>query len=127
MILYVRSQGDPQPDPYSRPARNACGRAANSDGRPADRAPDHRRRFILRANGRRIAQRLRLLALGLASIGLYGILAYSVNQRKREIGLRMAIGAAQGSVLRLILKQGMSLVVTGMLIGFAAALLVGRI
>ena len=67
------------------------------------------------------------LALALASIGLYGIMAYSVNQRKREIGLRMAFGAAQGSVLRLILKQGMSLVVKGMLIGFAASLLVGRI
>ena len=68
-----------------------------------------------------------LLALGLANIGLYGILAYSVNQRKREIGLRMALGAAQASVLRLILKQGMSLVMTGVLIGFAAALLVGRL
>jgi predicted permease len=68
-----------------------------------------------------------LLALGLASIGLYGILAYSVEQRKREIGLRMALGAAQASVLRLILRQGMSLVVTGVLIGLAAALLVGRL
>jgi putative ABC transport system permease protein len=68
-----------------------------------------------------------LLALGLASIGLYGILAYAVNQRQREIGLRMALGATQGSVLRLVVKQGMSLVVTGMTIGFGAALLVGRI
>jgi putative ABC transport system permease protein len=68
-----------------------------------------------------------LLALGLANIGLYGILAYSVNQRKREIGLRMALGAAEASVLRLILKQGMSLVVTGVLIGFAAALVVGHL
>ena len=68
-----------------------------------------------------------LLALGLASIGLYGIMAYSVNQRKREIGLRMALGAARESVLRLILKQGMSLVVTGVLIGFVAALFVGRL
>jgi putative ABC transport system permease protein len=68
-----------------------------------------------------------LLALGLASVGLYGILAYSVNQRRREIGLRMALGAARMSVLRLILKQGMSLVGTGVLIGFAAALLVGRL
>jgi putative ABC transport system permease protein len=67
-----------------------------------------------------------LLALGLANIGLYGILAYSVNQRKREIGLRMALGAGRSSVLRLVLKQGMSLVMTGVLIGFAAALLVGR-
>jgi predicted permease len=68
-----------------------------------------------------------LLALALASIGLYGILAYSVNRRKREIGLRMALGAARASVLRLILKQGMSLVVTGVLIGFAGALLVSRL
>ena len=52
---------------------------------------------------------------GLASIGLYGIMAYSVNQRKREIGLRMALGAAQASVLRLILKHGMSLVLAGVL------------
>jgi macrolide transport system ATP-binding/permease protein len=68
-----------------------------------------------------------LLALGLACIGLYGIMAYSVSQRKREIGLRMALGAAQASVLRLILKQGMSLVLTGVLIGFAGALVVGRL
>jgi predicted permease len=68
-----------------------------------------------------------LLALGLASIGLYGILAYSVNQRKREIGLRMALGAARTTVLGLILKEGMSLVLTGVLIGFAAALVIGRL
>jgi predicted permease len=68
-----------------------------------------------------------LLALGLAAIGLYGIMAYSVSQRKREIGLRMALGAGQASVLRLILKQGMSLVLTGVLIGFAGALLIGSL
>ena len=68
-----------------------------------------------------------LLALGLACIGLYGIMAYSVTQRRREIGLRMALGAAQSTVLGLILKQGMSLVLTGVLIGFAAALLLGRL
>jgi ABC-type antimicrobial peptide transport system permease subunit len=68
-----------------------------------------------------------LVALGLASIGLYGILAYSVNQRKREIGLRMALGAGQSSVLRLILKQGMTLVLTGVLIGLVASLTVDRL
>jgi predicted permease len=68
-----------------------------------------------------------LLALGLASIGLYGILAYAVNQRQREIGLRMALGASRRSVLRMVVKQGMSLVVIGMTIGFGAALLVGRL
>jgi predicted permease len=68
-----------------------------------------------------------LLALGLASIGLYGILAYSVNQRRREIGLRMALGASRPSVLRLILRQGMSLVLAGMAIGLTAAILAGRL
>jgi putative ABC transport system permease protein len=67
------------------------------------------------------------LALTLASIGLYGILAYTVNQRQREIGLRMALGASQSSVLRLILKQGISLVLIGVLIGFAGALVLGRL
>ena len=67
-----------------------------------------------------------LLALGLASIGLYGIMAYAVSRRTREIGLRMALGAAQSSVLRLVLKQGMSLVSIGLLIGLATSLLVGR-
>jgi len=68
-----------------------------------------------------------LLALGLASIGLYGILAYSVNQRQREIGLRMALGATRASVLRLVLTEGMGLVVTGVVIGFAASMAIGRL
>ena len=66
-----------------------------------------------------------LLALALASIGLYGIIAYSVNQRHREIGLRMALGATPSSVRRLVLKDGMALVGAGILIGFVGALLVG--
>src|SRR6266436_9499537 len=49
------------------------------------------------------------LALGRASIGLYGIMAYAANQRRREIGIRMALGAGQASVLRLILRQGMKI------------------
>ena len=66
-------------------------------------------------------------SLALASIGLYGIMAYSVNGRKREIGVRMALGATRKSVLWLILKQGMSLVVAGVMIGLVAALVVGRL
>ena len=67
-----------------------------------------------------------LLALALASIGLYGIMAYSVNLRRREIGVRMALGAAQVGVLRLVLRQGMTLVGTGMALGLVLSLLVGR-
>ena len=67
-----------------------------------------------------------LVALGLASVGLYGIMAYSVNHRRREIGVRMALGAGQANVWFLVLRQGMTLVLTGLAIGVALALLVGR-
>lgn len=63
-----------------------------------------------------------LLALGLASIGLYGLLSYSVNQRRREISIRMALGAGRAGVLRLILGQGMKLVSIGLAIGIALSI-----
>ena len=67
-----------------------------------------------------------LLALGLASVGLYGIMAYSVNQRRREIGVRMALGAGQGDVSIFILRQGMTVVLRGVVLGVALAFLIGR-
>jgi predicted permease len=67
-----------------------------------------------------------LLALTLASVGLYGAMAYSVSRRRRELGLRMALGAGHSSVLRLVLRQGMSLVGIGVAIGLTVSLLVGR-
>jgi predicted permease len=66
------------------------------------------------------------LALGLASVGLYGIMAYSVSQRRREIGVRMALGASQKTVWLLALRQGMALVFSGLAAGTTIALLVGR-
>src|SRR5437879_10113838 len=68
-----------------------------------------------------------LVALGLASVGLYGIMAYSVNQRRREIGVRMALGAGQGSVSLLVLRQGMTVVASGVGVGMALSLLLGRV
>jgi ABC-type antimicrobial peptide transport system permease subunit len=67
------------------------------------------------------------LALGLASVGLYGIMAYSVNQRRREIGVRMALGAGQGNVSLLVLRQGMTVVGSGVVVGMALSLLLGRV
>lgn len=61
------------------------------------------------------------LALGLAAVGLYGLLAYIVSARTREIGIRMALGAQITDVLRMVIKQGLALSGLGALIGLAAA------
>ncbi|HST19637.1 MAG TPA: ABC transporter permease [Blastocatellia bacterium] len=62
-----------------------------------------------------------LLAQQLASIGLYGVVAYSVSQRTREIGIRMALGARPGDVMKMILRQGMMLVLIGVALGIVSA------
>jgi putative ABC transport system permease protein len=61
------------------------------------------------------------LAVCLAMAGVYGVMAYAVSQRSNEIGLRMALGAGTGSVLRLILRQGLICASLGVALGLAAA------
>jgi predicted permease len=67
------------------------------------------------------------LALILAAIGLYGILSYSVAGRTREIGVRMALGAQRGSVLKMILQEAGKLVLLGVVIGIPSAILASRL
>ncbi len=67
-----------------------------------------------------------LLALTLASVGLYGVMSFVVAQRTRELGIRLAIGAPASSVLHLVLGQGASLVLFGAVLGLGAAFFAGR-
>jgi len=78
-------------------------------------------------NGKTCSPAATAIALGLATIGVYGVMAYLVNQGVRELGIRMALGATPGAILRLIVGQGLSVALAGVTLGLLGALAVTRL
>jgi putative ABC transport system permease protein len=68
-----------------------------------------------------------VMAMTLAGIGIYGVIAYSVAQRRTELATRIALGASSRLVLRMLLANGRNLAVAGLIVGLAAAYAVGRV
>lgn len=126
MNLFVRATGDPSGvmEAVQHEVRAVDPKVEITDSRTGAKLMDQvlfYARMVLRMLGM-----FGLLGLVLASVGLYGLMAYSVSGRQREIGVRMALGASRASVLRLVVREGMTLVGIGAVIGLALSLLAGR-
>jgi putative ABC transport system permease protein len=127
MTWVIRASGDPRAAiSYARAAvaavdsRLGISDVAAMDDVVADSTSDRRLNMLLFAM-------LGTLALALAAVGVYGVVAYSVSQRTHEIGVRMAIGARPGDVVRLVLGEGGRLAIAGVAAGSVVALAAARL
>ena len=121
MVLYVRASGDPAPAlrTVQQEIRAIAGDVPLENPATVTEVIDQSLWMTKLATG--LLAAFGVLALGLASVGLYGILAYVVGQRQREIGLRMALGADQSTVLRFVLREATTLIGIGLVLGFVLA------
>jgi putative ABC transport system permease protein len=127
MQVAVRTRGNPER--YVNLVRDAV-RSVDPDQPISNQA--QMEELLSRSVGQRRLSMMLLslfsgIALVLASVGIYGVMSYSVTQRARELGVRIALGADRADVLRLVLRQGMGLAVLGIGIGLGAALALTRL
>jgi putative ABC transport system permease protein len=127
MCVLVRARGEPAPLAQSM---RAVVRETDPN-QPVSEIKTIATQIADRVSGDRILTQISaafgLLALFLAAIGIYGVMAYSVSQRTQEIGVRMALGARARDVLGMIVRQGMGVVLGGMLAGIAGAIAMARL
>jgi predicted permease len=126
LVLYVRASGDPTRaiGTVQREVRAMDGQVPLENAASVDEVIDQSLWMVKIAAGLLVV--FGALAIALASVGLYGLIAYSVNERRRELGVRMALGADRRAVLGLVLRDGMTLVLIGVAIGVGLSLLVAR-
>ena len=125
VVLYIRTAGDPAQTlmAVQREIRRIDNQIDVGDVRTATKIVDQA--LFGATMGVGLLGVFGLVALGLASLGMYGVMAHSVTLRQREMAVRMALGASGGSVLRLVVRQGMTLVGIGLIVGGAGSLLIG--
>ena len=126
VMLYVRAKGDPtKAIPLVRSTLRTLAPSV-----PLLRVQTMERVLVQSLTAPRMGAELLgtfgLLALVLAAIGTYGVMSYSVNQRTQEIGIRMALGAQPGNVVRLILLNGMAMVAAGVVVGLGLSVLLAK-
>jgi len=120
-ILMIRARGDEASSLAGAIAREVQALDRNLISRPRTLAERLQAAVAPQRSAATMLAIFGLLGLGLASVGLYGVLAYSVRQRQQELGVRMALGANRRDILKLVLKQGSVLIITGVVLGLAIA------